>query len=322
MIGAGPTGMFAAFYAGLREMETKIIETLPEVGGQVTVLYPEKIIYDVPGFSKILGKDLIKELLEQTLTFAPKMHMNETTTMIRHLSGNIIEVETDKTSHFSRTVIITAGIGALSPNKLNKPGVDKFEGKGVSYRVIDKAALRGKNVLIIGGGDSAVDWALNLDNWCRKVTLIHRRDGFRALESSLAQLRTSNVDVKTFYELKEVKGNAWVEEAVIHDNRNNQETRLNVDAVLIFVGHKADLGYLKNWGLDLEGRYVKVDSKMQTNLPGVFAAGDIVAEPGGLKLNLIVVGFSQAAIAVAAAKRLLDPLAPVFEHSSEKGIRL
>ena len=322
IIGAGPTGLFAAFYAGLREMRSKIIESLPEVGGQVITLYPEKYIYDIAGIKKILGKDLIKDLYEQSITFSPTFCLNETASIIRHLPNGIIEIESDKGKHFTKTLIITAGIGAFSPNKLNVLGLEKFEGKGVSYAIRDKTSLKGKSVLIIGGGNSAVDWALNLDGWCKKVTLIHRRDGFRALERSLAELSSSNVEVKPFYELKEVNGNNKVEEAIICDNRTKEETTLPVSSILIFVGYKANLGAIKNWGLKIDGRHIKVDAKMRTNLPGVFAAGDLSSQYDGVKLNLIAMGFAEAAIAVSQAKKILDPLAPTFEHSTEKGIKL
>ena len=322
IIGAGPTGLFGAFYAGLRGLKVKIIEALPEIGGQVSVLYPEKYIYDIPGFQKIIGKDLSKELYEQAMVFKPKICLNELAQNLNVLNDELLEIETNKGKHHSKTIIISAGIGAFSPNKINKPGVQEFENKGVYYSVSNRSILKEKSVLIVGGGDSAVDWALNLNGYCKSVTLIHRREGFRALESSLDELKLSNVDVKTFYELKEIKGSNNVESATIYDNKTSEETQLDIDALLIFFGHKADLGPIKNWNLDIDKRNIVVDVNMQTNIPRVFAAGDLVSQEGGLKLNLIAVGFSQAAIAVAAAKKLIDPTSPTFEHSSEKGLNV
>ena len=322
IIGAGPTGLFGAFYAGLRGLKVKIIESLPEVGGQVSVLYPEKYIYDIAGFQKIIGKDLSKELYKQAMVFKPKICLNETAQNLNVLNDELLEIETDKGKHHSKTLIISAGIGAFSPNKINKPGVSEFEDKGVYYSVANRSILKGKSVLIVGGGDSAVDWALNLNDYCKSVTLIHRREGFRALESSLDELKHSNVEVKTFYELKEIKGTDIVKSATIYDNKTSEETKLDIDALLIFFGHKADLGPIKNWNLDIDKRNIIVDVNMQTSIPRVFAAGDLVSQEGGLKLNLIAVGFAQAAIAVAAAKKLIDPSSATFEHSSEKGLNI
>tara|TARA_B100000749_G_C18411087_1_gene459091 strand:+ start:211 stop:1200 length:990 start_codon:yes stop_codon:yes gene_type:complete len=322
IIGAGPTGLFGAFYAGLRGLKVKIIEALPEIGGQVSVLYPEKYIYDIPGFQKIIGKDLSKKLYEQAMVFKPKICLNEVAQNLNVLNDELLEIETNQGKHHSKTIIISAGIGAFAPNKINKPGVQEFENKGVYYSVSNRSILKEKSVLIVGGGDSAVDWALNLNGYCKSVTLIHRRKGFRALESSLDELKLSNVDVKTFYELKEIKGSNSVESATIYDNKTSEETQLDIDALLIFFGHKADLGPIKNWNLDIDKRNIIVDVNMQTNIPRVFAAGDLVSQEGGLKLNLIAVGFSQAAIAVAAAKKIIDPTSPTFEHSSEKGLNI
>lgn len=321
IIGGGPVGLFAAFYAGLREMKTKLMESLSELGGQLTVLYPEKFIYDVGGFPKIIARDLAKNLVEQGLYFKPALHLDEQAESLDRIeteSGWIYRIGSDKGKHFTRTVLITAGIGAFAPNKLSVPSAIHYEGKGVHYLVKDKTEFRGKQLLIIGGGDTAVDWALNLKDLAKKVTLIHRREGFRAHEGSLATLMNSEVEVKVFYELKEVRGNEVVEEAVIYDNRDGKETTIPVDAVLINIGYKADIGPLREWGVELENRRIMVNPRMETNLPGVYAAGDIAQPKDSVYLNLIATGFGQATIAVNVAKNYIDPKSRVFPgHSSE-----
>lgn len=318
IVGAGPTGLFASFYAGMRGMKTLIVDALPEAGGQVAVLYPEKFIYDVPGFPKILGRDLVKQLVEQAMIFHPDIHLEEQVQNLNVRGERDIELTTTQGVYRTRSVLISAGVGAFSPNKIPIPGEKQFEGNGIYYFVKEKAAFLGKRLLIVGGGDSAVDWALNLKDYARSVTLIHRRDQFRAHERSVAELRASAVAVKLFYELKEVHGDGKIEGVTIFNNQTKEEEQLPVDAVLAFLGFKADAGPIKNWGLEMEGkgRAIKVGPNYETNLPGVFAAGDIAGAP--VKLDLIAVCFGQAAVAVNSAKAYLDPKAKVFPgHSSE-----
>lgn len=323
IIGAGPTGLFAAFYAGLRQMRTKIIEALPEPGGQLAVLYPEKLIYDVPGFPKILAQDLVRHLVEQVALFDPEMIYEQRIDTLTRTTGDggeeVWRLGTQAGAHFSRTVVISAGIGAFQPSKIDRPGITDYEGKGVYYFVKDKRPYRGKRILIVGGGDTAVDWALNLKDWAGHITLIHRRDQFRAHESSLAALRTSGIPVLTPFELKRVYGDGKVEGATIFNNQLGSEQELVVDAVLVNIGFKAALGPIESWGVELaDVRHIRTDGFMETNLKGVFAAGDIAAVAGGEPLNLIVTGFGQAAIAANAAKRYVDPRSRLFPgHSSE-----
>lgn len=318
IVGAGPTGLFASFYAGMRGMKTLILDALPEVGGQVAVLYPEKFIYDVPGFPKIHGRDLVKNLLDQAMTFHPEINLEEQVVDLKVHGERDIALTTTKQAYRTRSVLISAGVGAFSPNKIAVPGAAQFEGNGVGYFVKEKVAFRGKRLLIVGGGDSAVDWALNLKDYARQITLIHRRDQFRAHEHSVAELRNSPVDIKLFYELKELHGDGKLQAATIFDNKTNEELDLEIDAVLAFLGFKADAGPIKNWGLEMEGkgRAIKVGPHYETSLPGVFAAGDIAGAP--VKLDLIAVCFGQAAVAVNSAKAFVDPKAKVFPgHSSE-----
>ncbi len=322
IIGAGPTGLFASFYSGLRDMRTKIIEALPEPGGQLSVLYPEKLIYDVPGHPKILAQDLVRQLLEQCALFEPTYVYEqriETLTRVQAGAEEVWRLGTQTETHLSRTVIITAGIGAFAPMKIDRPGISDYEGKGVYYFVKDKRPFRGKKILIVGGGDTAVDWCLNLKDWAAAITLIHRRDQFRAHEASLASLHASGIPIKTFHELKRVTGDGQVQGATIFDNRTGVEEDIEVDAVLVNIGFKAALGPIESWGVTLaDVRHIRTDGFMETNLKGVFAAGDIAAIEGSEPLNLIVTGFAHAAIAANAAKRYVDPASRLFPgHSSE-----
>jgi len=320
IVGAGPAGLFGVFYAGMRELKTKVVEVLPEVGGQLAVLYPEKYIYDVPGHPKVLAKDLVKLLWEQAMQWNPTICLDQRVSDLNRRDDGLWVLVTPDGGHVTKTVVITAGIGAFSPNKLAVDGIGRFEGHGVYYFIKDKTLFRGKRLLIVGGGDSAVDWALNLKDYARQVTLIHRRDQFRAAPGSVTELMHSDVTVKLFHEVKCVQGNAQIERVVIFDNRTHEETSLDVDAVLLNLGFKADLGPIRNWGVELLGnRYLKVNARMETNLPGVYAAGDIAAQSDVEAVNLIATGFAQVTIAVNVAATYLNPKTKVFPgHSSER----
>lgn len=319
IVGAGPSGLFATFYAGLRQMKTKLIDALEEPGGQVAVLYPEKYIFDVPGYYKILAKDLVKSLVEQAFQYNPTIVLGERVTSL-HRNNGVIELGTDKgTTHYSKAVLIAAGVGAFSPNRLEAQGASNYEGNGVYYFVKDKSIFKGKNLLIVGGGDSAVDWALNIKDIAKKITLVHRRDVFRAHEGSVADLMKSSCEVKLFHEVKSVIGDGTrVTQAVIFDNRSKAESTLDVDAILVNIGFRADLGPIKDWGLQIDGREIRSNGKMETNIPGVYVAGDIAGPLDGVKLNLIATGYAQAALAVNVAKAYVDPSSKIFPgHSSE-----
>ena len=320
IIGAGPTGMFGTFYAGLREMKTLLIEALPQPGGQLAVLYPEKFIYDVAGYPRILAKDLVEQLWQQAIKFNPDTRFDERVVHVSRNQDGLIALSTDKAAYQSRTVLIAAGIGAFAPNKLDRPGIARFEGRGVYYFVQDKNLFRGKRLLIVGGGDSAVDWALTMQHWAKKVTLIHRRAEFRAHESSVAELMaTEEIEKRFWWELKEVQGNDHAQAAIIFNNQTGEEETIQVDAVLLNLGFKADAGPIKDWGLELNKRSIVVDGVMATNLPGIYAAGDIADPKTSVQLNLIATGFAQAVVAVNCAKNYIDPTSRVFPgHTSEK----
>lgn len=318
IVGGGPVGLYAAFYTGFRGMSAILLEALPEVGGQLTVLYPNKYIYDVAGFPKILAKDLVANLLEQAQRYDQDIRTEEPAQdLIRHEDGTFT-VTTPKGAYRARSVLITAGIGKFTPNTLDRPGVKEYEGKGVYYFVRNPLDFKGKRVLVVGGGDSAVDFALMLVGIAKSVTLIHRRDRFRAHESSVHELFTSPVNVRLHHELKEIRGDGEsVREGIIFHNETKEEDTLPVDAVILAIGYKANLGPLAHWGLELVSRTIKVNARMETNIPGVFAAGDVVYAEGIGNLKLLVLGFAQAALAVNMAKIYVDPSAKLFPgHSS------
>ncbi|HEY8469380.1 MAG TPA: NAD(P)/FAD-dependent oxidoreductase [Longimicrobiales bacterium] len=312
IIGGGPTGLFAAFYAGMRGASARIIESLPELGGQLTALYPEKSIYDVGGFPKITARELAANLIEQGLQFGPDVHLGEQVQDLIREDGRFI-VTTDKGRYPSRAVIIAGGKGAFTPRVLECPGYDKLLGRGVLHHVKDPAAFAGKRVLIVGGGDSAVDWALSLKDVCQRLILIHRRDGFRAHAHSMKLLRAAveagEVELLTHKEVRAIHGDECVRAVTIFDNRTGEELTFDVDAVLALIGFKPDLGPIARWGIELEGNCIKVGPTMETSIPGVYAAGDIVAHQA--KLELIVTGFSEAAIAVNNAIHYINPKARV-----------
>jgi thioredoxin reductase (NADPH) len=317
IIGGGPVGLFGAFYAGIRQMKTKIIDSLPELGGQLAALYPEKYVYDMPGFPKVLARDLANELIAQGLRFDPTVCLDEKVLHITHEADETITLTTQRGTHRTKTVIIATGAGAFSPTKMDNASVAAYEGRGVHYFVKDKAQFAGKRLLIVGGGDSALDWAMNLEEHAAAMTLIHRRDVFKAHEESIDWLlHRSRVDVRLWHEIRHIEGEERVEKVVIFQNKTQEEFVLEVDAVLLNLGFKADIGPLRDWGLELYGgRKVVVNERMETNLPGVYAAGDITHHAG--KLDLIATGVGEICVAVNFAKTRIDPKAKAFPgHSS------
>jgi thioredoxin reductase len=310
IIGGGPTGLYAAFYGGMRERSVRIIDSLPELGGQLMALYPEKDIFDIGGFPRVLAKDLARDLIVQASQFSPEIVLDEEIIGLAVKEDGILL--TGKSREYStRTLILAGGKGAFEPIKLKCPGFDEFMGRGVGYAVKELEAFGGKRILMVGGGDSALDWALALKDVVSELCLVHRRDGFRAHERTVAQIHhaadAGELDFRPFYEVREIRGGDSVESVVIFDNKSGDETTLEVDAILTFLGFKPDLGPMGEWGLELEGNRVVVDRLMGTNLPGVYGAGDLVSYEG--KLDLIATGFAEAATAVNSAVQFVDPSA-------------
>jgi len=313
IIGGGPTGLFAAFYAGMRGLSARIIDSMPELGGQLAALYPEKYIYDVGGLPQVLGRELAARCIEQGLQFGADVRLEEQVDCLVRGDDGTFSITTNRGSYPTKAVIIAAGKGAFAPRVLECPGYDRLLGRGIVHHVKDPSMYEGKRVLIVGGGDSAVDWALNLKDRTRRLVLIHRREGFRAHPHSMRQMQDAvaggQMELVTYHEVREIHGEDGVTAVTIYDNRTNADTQLEVDAVLALIGFKPDLGPLANWGLELERHSIRVDAHMQTNIPGIFAAGDIAAYDG--KLELIATGFAEACIAVNQAAHHIDPKARV-----------
>lgn len=304
IIGGGPTGLFASFYGGMRKMKVKILDSLPQLGGQLTELYPDKFIYDVGGFTKVLAKDLVDNLVVQANYGDPAICLEETVATVER-NGDDFVITTDKGLHYTKTILLTAGVGAFQPRKLGVEGSEQFEGSTLHYGVKDLTMFHDKKVVVLGGGDSAVDWAMMLEDVAEHVTLSHRRDKMTAHEANIDVLLQSKVEVKKPYGVKELVGeNGQVRELVLIDKEGNEE-RLEVDHVIVNYGNITSLGPIKEWGLEMEKNAVLVNSKMETSIEGIYAAGDIATYEG--KVKLIAVGFGEAPTAINNAKAYLDP---------------
>ncbi|KPV60181.1 ferredoxin-NADP reductase [Paenibacillus sp. A3] len=315
IVGGGPAGMFAAFYGGMRQASVKLIESMPQLGGQLAALYPEKYIYDVAGFPKVTAQELVNNLEAQMKHFPISICLEEKVLKVEKKDERLFEVTTDKGVHQSKAVIITGGVGAFEPRKLELPEAAQYEKKNLHYFVSDLNRFAGQKVLISGGGDSAVDWALMLEPVAEKVTLIHRRDKFRAHEHSVENLMKSKVEVITPTEIKKLEGSDQIEQVVLADCKTGEERVIDVDAVIINFGFVSSLGPIAEWGLNIDNGSIVVDSRMETSIPGIFAAGDITTYPG--KLKLIAVGFGEAPTAINNAKVYIDPTAKLSPgHSS------
>jgi thioredoxin reductase len=318
IVGGGPSGLFAAFYAGLRAARTKIVDSLPQLGGQLAALYPDKYIYDIPGFPKVLASEFVDRQIAQAMQFAPTICLDQKITDLGHRDDGIIELRTAQGDvHLSRTAIVAAGVGAFVPRTLDLPDLKRMEGKGVYYFVKDLAAFKGRRVLVVGGGDTALDWSLSLQGVASNVTLIHRRGTFRAHEQPVQEIFVSSCNVLRFHELQALHGDEHIEAATVFDNRTGEETTLQVDAVVLGLGFLANLGPIKTWGLEIVKNSILVDHSFQTNLPAVYAVGDIATYDG--KLKLIATATAEAAVAVNYAKNYVDPSAKVAPgHSSDR----
>jgi len=313
IIGAGPTGLFATYYAGFRGFRVAVIDSLPELGGQITAMYPEKLILDVAGFPRIKGRDLVEGLVEQANTAEPDYLLDRTAVGLTCTDDDVTITLDDESTVTAKALIVTAGIGKFSPRPL--PAGEGWLGRGMEFFVPSFAPYAGKDVVIVGGGDSAFDWALNLEPIAGTVTLIHRREGFRAHERTVQQVRESRVEMITKAQVTGLFGEPTVAEVEVTVD-GQEPVRRPAQAVVAALGFVADLGPLQHWGIEVQKRHVVVDSSMRTNLPRVFAAGDVTEYHG--KVRLIAVGFGEAATAVNNAAVVIDPSAHVFPgHSSE-----
>jgi thioredoxin reductase (NADPH) len=331
VVGAGPVGLFGVFYAGMRQMSINLMDSLDLIGGQLSALYPEKYIYDMPGFPKVMAKDLVKQLWEQAQFAQPDLNLNQKITRITKLEngpGYELACESGAVFH-TRTVMLALGMGAFKPRKLEVPGLVEREGKSVHYVVPKLDHFNDRDVLVIGGGDSAADWTMALAMAdgngrvrCPNVTMIHRTDKFAAHEASLDLLRTaSSAKIRTYTELTSIEevehGGRLRQKVKLTQNLTKEETELHVDDVIVCAGYLAKLDFVKESGLEMQGNSIKVNERMETNLPGVFAVGDVCTHGG--KLKLIATGVGEAAIAANFAKVAIDPNAKAFPgHSTSK----
>jgi thioredoxin reductase len=314
IVGAGPVGLYAAYYAGFRGLSTVLVDSLPETGGQVTAMYPEKPIYDIAGFPAVKGRDLVAGLMEQVARFTPAFLLGERAQTLERGEDGVITLTTAaETQIRCRAVVISGGIGSFTPRPL--PAAGDWLGRGLSYFVPSLQAHAGQDVVVVGGGDSACDWALSLEPIARSVTLVHRRHIFRAHAHSVAQLSASSVELITDAEVTAVHGDHLVERVEI--TGPSGMTARPAQAIIAALGFTANLGPIRQWGIDVVGnRYLPVDTTMSTNVPGVYAAGDITDYRG--KVRLISVGFGEAATAVNNAAVLINPDEQLFPgHSSD-----
>lgn len=286
-------------------MSVKIIDSMPQLGGQLTALYPEKYIYDVAGFPKVRAQELVDNLVEQMNLFPTEVCLEEKVLNVKKEAERHFKITTDKQVHYSRSVIITAGLGAFEPRRLPLPEASQFEHANLHYFVTDLNQFAGKRVLISGGGDSAVDWALMLEPIAKEVTLVHRRDRFRAHEHSVEQLKKSSVRILTPYEISSLHGDAEIKQVTLAKAKSDDVLTVDVDAVIVNFGFISSLGPIEEWGIEIDRNSIVVNSKMETSIPGIFAAGDITTYPG--KVKLIAVGFGEAPTAINNAKVYIDP---------------
>lgn len=310
IIGGGPVGLFAAFYAGMRQAKVKIIDSLENLGGQPAHLYAEKLIYDIPAFPAITGDLLSKNLIEQLNRFDTTFCLGEEALNIVRYEPEIdvpyFEIETNKGKHFTRSIIIAAGNGAFQPRKLNLDGASSYEAGNLHYYVNNLENFRHRIVAICGGGDSAVDWALMLEPIAKKVYIVHRRNKFRALEHSVNLLKNSSVEVLTPYVPVELQGDGHnIEKVTLNESRTDNFLELNIDDFIVNYGFSTSIGKIKTWGLVTERNAIKVNQQLETNIPGIYAIGDIADYTG--KVKIIASGFGEAPQAVNNALLYIDP---------------
>jgi thioredoxin reductase len=325
IIGAGPTGLFAQFYAGMRQVSAQIIDALPEVGGQLSALYPEKFIFDVAGFPQILAKDLVKALVEQNKRFDHVVHLGQQVTGLEREGDHFVLVTA--TDRFpTKTIILAAGIGAFSPRRLPQAAAEPWYGRGVYDVVSDPEKFRGHSVIIIGGGDTAFDWGVQLLPRAKSVTIVHRTDRFRAHDATVneykAAVEAGKAKLLVFHELNDLvckNGSDRFSHVVLRDVKAKTTHEVEADTVLPMLGFVSDMGAMANWGLTFVKDEIVVNSQMETGVAGIYAAGDVTTYPG--KLKLIALGFSEAAIAVNQAVHHIYPEKKVAPgHSSNMAI--
>ena len=313
IVGAGPVGLFAVFELGLLDIKSHLVDILLKIGGQCAELYPEKPIYDIPGFPSVTGQGLIDNLIKQIEPFHPEFHLSEMVVSVESVGSEtapLFHVQTDAGTRFeTKSLIIAAGGGSFQPKKPPIPEIDTYEEKSVFYAVRRMEDLRGRDVLIVGGGDSALDWTINLQPVARRVTLLHRRDEFRAAPHSVEQMRSLVAEGKMDLRIGQVtglRGEGGLLSSALCRGSDNTEFEIGCNAMLPFFGLTMKLGPIADWGLALSENLVPVDTeKFETSTPGIFAIGDINTYPG--KLKLILSGFHEGALAAQRVYRYVYP---------------
>lgn len=325
IVGAGPVGLFAVFELGMLKIRAHLVDSLEQIGGQCTALYPEKPIFDIPAWPRIDGAELIERLEEQAAPFDPVYHLNQQVTMLERTGDGRFLLETSQGKRFlAKAVVIAAGGGAFGPNRPPLDGLEEYEGSSVFYMVRRRDDFRDKRVVIAGGGDSAVDWAMSLPEVAEKVYVVHRRDKFRAAPESVTRMNawaaSGKLELVTPYQLSGLDGADGRLNAVLVKDFDGNERRLEADVLLPFFGLAAKLGPIADWGFPVEKAVIPVDrATCQTPMPGIFAIGDVAQYDG--KLKLILQGFADAAAAAHAVRDIVYPDEPLhFEYSTTKGI--
>lgn len=320
IIGAGPVGLFAAFYGGLRQAKVKVIDSLEVPGGQPAHLYPEKFIYDIPAYPKITGADLITSLSDQLKRFDVDFALGEEALDVEHFGTNhdgYFKIETNQAFHYSKTIIIAAGNGAFNPRKLKLDEASLYEKNNLHYYVRPLESYRDKVVAIAGGGDSAVDWALMLEPIAKEVYIIHRRDKFRAMEASVNRLMNSSVNILTPYVPKALAGEgSTLKRIILEKARSNETLELDVDTFIVNYGFSSSIGNIRKWNLETHHNMLTVNQKLETSTPGIFAIGDIAYYDG--KVRIIATGFGEAPNAINNALHFINPdyITPAIHSSS------
>lgn len=327
IIGAGPTGLFAVFEAGLLKLKCHLIDALPQPGGQCSEIYPKKPIYDIPAFPEILAGDLVDNLMEQIRPFEPGFTLGERAETIEKLEdGSFVVTTNEGTKHNAPVVVIAGGLGSFEPRKPPIPNISKYEGKGVAYMIKEPEDYRGKKVVIAGGGDSALDWAIYLSEVASEVSLVHRRNEFRGALDSVEKVadlsKIGKINLITEAEVVGLKGESSLEAVVIrHKGEASEEEVKTVDHFIPLFGLSPKLGPIANWGLEIEKNAIKVDNSYdyQTNIPGIYAIGDVNTYPG--KLKLILCGFHEAAIMCQSAyQRIFPDKKYVMKYTTVSGV--
>ncbi|MBY0291943.1 MAG: NAD(P)/FAD-dependent oxidoreductase [Alphaproteobacteria bacterium] len=325
IIGAGPVGLFAVFECGMMRLKCHVIDSLEMVGGQCTALYPEKPIYDIPGFPKILAEDLIHNLKKQAEPFDPVYHLNQQVVTLTKNDKGTWRLEMSLGGVLeTKAVLIAAGVGAFGPNRPPLEGLEDYEGKSIFYYVKNREDFRNKKIVIAGGGDSAVDWALSLSEIAQKVTVVHRRPKFRAAPESEAQLKKradeGSIELAIPFQLEGLSGHKGQLDTVILKSLEGDIKEISADVLLPFYGLAMDLGPIAHWGLHLNTTHIEVDPKdCSTNIPGIYAIGDIATYSH--KLKLILTGFAEAAHAAHAIRTFIHPGEVYhFEYSTTSGV--